>query len=85
MDAIHRFAEHVVATSFDDLALEAVTATKTFVLDTLGVAVAGSGEASAAQLGRTASAWGPWSSIRSSATPPTRSRATPTSRSSGAT
>jgi 2-methylcitrate dehydratase PrpD len=58
MDAIHRFAEHVVATSFDDLAREAITATKTFVLDTLGVAVAGSGEPSSAQLGRTASAWG---------------------------
>jgi 2-methylcitrate dehydratase PrpD len=58
MDAIRSFADHVAATSFDDLPAEAVAATKTFVLDTLGVAVAGSGDVHAAQLGRTTSAWG---------------------------
>ena len=58
MDAIHRFAEHVVTTSFDDLPAAVVAATKTFVVDSLGVAVAGSGEPLASQLGRTASAWG---------------------------
>src|SRR5690348_9050443 len=58
MDAIRRFAEHVASTSFDDLPPAAVAATKTFVLDTLGVAIAGSGEPLATQLGRTTSAWG---------------------------
>jgi 2-methylcitrate dehydratase PrpD len=58
MDAIRRFAEHVSETSFADLPSRAVAATTTFVLDTLGVAMAGSGEPLATQLARTASAWG---------------------------
>lgn len=42
MDAIYRFAEHVVQTRYDDIPAEAITAAKTFLLDTLGVGVAGS-------------------------------------------
>jgi 2-methylcitrate dehydratase PrpD len=58
MDAIRRFAEHVVATSFPHLPGPVVAATRTFVLDTLGVAIAGSGEPFASQLARTTSGWG---------------------------
>lgn len=42
MDAIYRFAEHVIEYKFADLPPEAVTAAKVFLLDTLGVGVAGS-------------------------------------------
>ena len=41
-DAIWRFAEHVVATDYDDLPESAAAATRTFLLDTLGVGVSGS-------------------------------------------
>jgi len=43
MDAIFRFAEHVAGTGYDDLPPAAVAAAKTFILDTLGVGIAGSG------------------------------------------
>ncbi len=42
MDAIARFAEHVVATGYDDLPEAAVSAAKTFILDSLGVGLVGS-------------------------------------------
>ena len=42
MDAIANFSEHVVETGYGDLSSAAVAATKTFLLDTMGVAVAGS-------------------------------------------
>ncbi len=42
MDAIANFSEHVVETGYGDLSSAAVAATKTFLLDTIGVAVAGS-------------------------------------------
>ena len=42
MDAIAKFSKHVVKTGYDDLSSEAISATKTFLLDTIGVAVAGS-------------------------------------------
>ena len=42
MDAIAKFSKHVVETGYDDLSSEAISATKTFLLDTIGVAVAGS-------------------------------------------
>ena len=41
MDAIAKFSKHVVKTGYDDLSSEAISATKTFLLDTIGVAVAG--------------------------------------------
>lgn len=40
--AAEAFAAHVISTSFADLPAEAVDSAKTFILDTLGVAVAGS-------------------------------------------
>ena len=42
VDAIAKFSKHVVETGYDDLSSEAISATKTFLLDTIGVAVAGS-------------------------------------------
>lgn len=42
MDPIHAFAAHVERTRFEDLPPEAVAAAKTFILDTLGVGLAGS-------------------------------------------
>ena len=41
-DAIRRFAEHVAGTDCEDLPEPAAAATRTFLLDTLGVGVAGS-------------------------------------------
>ena len=41
-DAIWRFAEHVTATDYDDLPESAAAATRTFLLDTLGVGAGGS-------------------------------------------
>jgi aconitate decarboxylase len=42
MDAIQRFTENVVRTTYEMLPASALAATKTFILDTLGVCVAGS-------------------------------------------
>jgi aconitate decarboxylase len=50
MDAIVRLAEHVVGTEYGDLPAAAIAATKTFILDSLGVAVAGSGGPCVAEL-----------------------------------
>jgi 2-methylcitrate dehydratase PrpD len=58
MDAVRRFAEHVVRTRYEDLSPAAVLATKTFVLDTIGVGIAGSGDAWASRLGECVGAWG---------------------------
>ena len=41
-DAIWRFAEHVAGTDYEDFPESAAVATRTFLLDTLGVGVAGS-------------------------------------------
>src|SRR5438105_6348071 len=57
-DPITRFAEHVATTRFEHLSPHAVRALKTFVLDTLGVGVAGTGEAWAPRLLQCARAWG---------------------------
>ena len=66
-DAIHAFATHVAATRYEDVAPAAVTAAKTFILDTLGVGLAGSNGPRAAELvaaqalageGRAARVWG---------------------------
>ena len=58
MDPIERFAEHVVATTHDRLTPETVQAAKTFILDSLGVAMAGSGESVVPVLLETAARWG---------------------------
>ncbi len=57
-DGIGRLAGHVTRTAYADLPPEAVRAVGTFVLDTLGVGVAGSGDPWAARLGACAAGWG---------------------------
>ena len=64
MDAIVRFAEHVVRTRYEDLPTAAVTATKTFILDSLGVGVAGSAAPYAKELLEAAMRWGSGSDTR---------------------
>ncbi len=56
--AVERLTAHVIATDFDDLSPEAVTATKTFCLDTLGVSVAGTSAPHADEMRMTAASWG---------------------------
>jgi 2-methylcitrate dehydratase PrpD len=58
MDAIAAFAEHVVVNDYEDLSAEAIAATKTFLLDSFGVGVAGSADPWVPQLIETASGWG---------------------------
>ena len=58
MDAIAAFAEHVVRTRYDDLPAAALAAAKTFILDSFGVAVAGSAAPHAQELLDAAMSWG---------------------------
>lgn len=58
MDGIRRFAEHVVGSTYEQLSPAAVLATKTFVLDSIGVGVAGSADPWAARLADCAARWG---------------------------
>jgi len=58
MDAIAAFARHVVGTGHADLPAAAVAATKTFILDSLGVGVAGSAGPWVRELVDTCGAWG---------------------------
>lgn len=58
MDAIDRFAAHVVGTDFDGLPDAAVAAARTFVLDSLGVGIVGSSGPWAAELARMQRHWG---------------------------
>ena len=58
MDAIHAFADHVATTRFEDLPGEAVEAAKVFILDTLGVGLAGSIGPRAGDLAAVQSRWG---------------------------
>ena len=58
MDAIATFADHVVRTDFDDLPDAAVSAAKTFILDTLGVGAAGSAGPWVAELLKVQGGWG---------------------------
>lgn len=57
-DPIRAFAEHVAGTAYEAIPAAAVRATKTFVLDTIGVAIAGSAEPSTPRLIECAAAWG---------------------------
>lgn len=57
-DLLHRLATHGVETRLDDLPAEARRAARTYVLDTLGVAVAGSGDPWAQRLPGLLPAWG---------------------------
>lgn len=56
--AVERLTAHVIGTGFDDLSPEAVAATKTFCLDTLGVSVAGTSAPHADEMRMTAASWG---------------------------
>lgn len=58
MDAIVTFADHVVRTRFADLPASAIKAAKTFILDTLGVGIAGSAGPMAGELAEMQEAWG---------------------------
>lgn len=58
MDAIRRFAEHVVSATYDHLPAAAVCATKTFIFDSIGVAIAGSSDPWAPRLASAVAAWG---------------------------
>ncbi|HML14837.1 MAG TPA: MmgE/PrpD family protein, partial [Xanthobacteraceae bacterium] len=58
MDAVNAFADHVVATGFCDLPEHAIRAAKVFILDTLGVGLAGSTGPMARELAALAATWG---------------------------
>ena len=58
MDPIHRFARHVAGARHAELPPDVVLAVKTFVLDTLGVGVAGSGDPLSARIAETVAGWG---------------------------
>jgi 2-methylcitrate dehydratase PrpD len=58
MDAITAFADHATRTRFADLTSEAVRAAKVFILDTLGVGIAGSSGPMAGDLAEIQEAWG---------------------------
>jgi 2-methylcitrate dehydratase PrpD len=58
MDAITCFAEHVASRRFRDIPDAAIAAAKVFILDTLGVGLAGSSGPKAQDLARIQSLWG---------------------------
>jgi 2-methylcitrate dehydratase PrpD len=59
MTAAARFAAHALTTRFSDLPADAIQQAKTFILDSIGVGIAGSSVPGAADLLRVASGWGP--------------------------
>lgn len=58
LNAIDRVAAHVVNTRYEDLPPEIVDKAKTFLLDTLGVGIAGTSGAGIAELKQVAGSWG---------------------------
>jgi aconitate decarboxylase len=58
MVAIAAFAQHMVSTRYEDLSPAAVAATKTFILDSFGVGIAGSAGPWARELVDACGAWG---------------------------
>ena len=56
--ASERFAHHALCTRFEDLSADAVEQAKVFILDTIGVGIAGSSAAGADELSRVAAGWG---------------------------
>ena len=69
-DAVCVLADHVAGLRYEDLSEPAVTASKTFILDTLGVAIAGTKGPFVQELIETARGWGddPTSAVWGSAT-----------------
>ena len=57
-DAIEHLAAHLVETPFEKIAPEALSTAKTFILDTLGVAIAGTAGPHVSELISAAGAWG---------------------------
>ncbi len=56
--ASERFARHALEARFTDLSADAIDQAKTFILDTIGVGIAGSSAAGADELGRVSAGWG---------------------------
>lgn len=57
-DAVGAFASHIARARFEDLPAEAVAKAKTFLLDTIGVALAGTSDGNVARVLAAASQWG---------------------------
>lgn len=57
-DAVQTFIAHGLKTRFEDVSPAAVQAGKTFLLDTIGVGVAGAAVAQTAQIRQAAASWG---------------------------
>ena len=57
-DAASAFAHHIAETRFEHLPREAVERAKTFLLDTIGVGLAGTSDANAARVLSAAAGWG---------------------------
>lgn len=55
---LDRVAAHVTRTAYDDLPPEAIARVKTFLLDTLGVGIAGTSGTGVAELKKVAAGWG---------------------------
>jgi aconitate decarboxylase len=58
MLASERFARHALATRYEDLSADAILQAKTFILDTIGVGIAGSSAAGADELCKITTSWG---------------------------
>jgi aconitate decarboxylase len=56
--ASERFAHHVLGTRYEDLSDDAILHAKTFILDTIGVGIAGSTAAGADELFHVSAGWG---------------------------
>lgn len=56
--ASERFARHALETRFETLSADAVAQAKIFILDTIGVGIAGSSAAGAEELSRASAGWG---------------------------
>src|SRR5260370_31301927 len=56
--ASERFARHALATRYEELAADASLQAKTFILDTIGVGLAGSSAAGASELLDVSARWG---------------------------
>src|SRR6516165_5578426 len=56
--ASERFARHALGTRYEDLSDDAVLQAKTFILDTLGVGIAGSSATGADELSQVSAGWG---------------------------
>lgn len=56
--ASERFARHALGTRYEDLPDDAVLQAKTFILDTIGVGIAGSSAAGADELSQVSEGWG---------------------------